>query len=91
MASRTSAPYNYFDKYNGYHATSAVFSPAGDILYVATIPNYVFAIDSTAGSFHWVIDAQNSDLCDIAVTPDGLSVRANSVLVWSVKPDTLIE
>lgn len=64
-----------------YDSTAVAFSPAGDVLYVATTTNILLALDSSgSSSTHATKYSGGSDLCDIALSPDGLSVGPNSQL-----------
>lgn len=54
---------------------AAAFSPDGDVLYVTTTDNILLAVDSDGLSSSYAEKYNGgSDLCDIAVSPDGLSV-----------------
>lgn len=59
-----------------YDSTAGAFSPGGEVLYLVTTTNVVLAVDSDGStSTHSVKYSGGDDLCDIAVSPDGLSVR----------------
>ena len=67
--------YPGFEAEGKYDATAAVFSPDGEVLYLATTTNILLALDSDGSTASHVVKyAGGSDLCDIAVSPDGLSV-----------------
>lgn len=78
---RSGYPFPSFEKDSEYDdsealdATAVVFSPDGLTLYAATTSREVVAIssDGTADP-HWSAPADDDDLCDIAVSPDGWSV-----------------
>lgn len=56
------------------------FSPDGSVIYIATHAETVFAMDSDGANTDpplWSAAAGDGNLCDIAVSPDGLSVRQN--------------
>ena len=67
--------YPGFEADGKYDATAAAFSPDGKVLYLATTANVLLALDSDGSTTSHVIKyTGGSDLCDIAVSPDGLSV-----------------
>lgn len=54
--------------------TSAVYSPDGQTLYMTTAED-IYSVSSDGDSVNWHVDVDDSDFCDIAVSPDGWSVR----------------
>lgn len=76
MVSRTASVFPDFEKGGSNDAQAIVFSPDGSTLYVTTGDNKVAATSSGGGSSPaWWATASDSDLCDITISPDGLSVR----------------
>lgn len=55
--------------------TSVVYSPDGQSLYMTTADGDIYSVRSDGDSTNWHVDTDDSDLCDIAVSPDGWSVR----------------
>lgn len=51
-----------------------VFSPDGAVLYVAATSGEVFAFDGELSQL-WTSPVDDDNLCDITVSPDGLSVK----------------
>ena len=67
--------YPGFEADGKYDSTAAAFSPDGKVLYLATTANVLLALDSDGSTTSHVVKyTGGSDLCDIAVSPDGLSV-----------------
>lgn len=59
--------------------TSTVYSPDGLTLYTTTTARVIFAMSSDGSTTHWSAYANDSDLSDIAVSPDGWSVRSKKL------------
>lgn len=67
--------YPGFEADGKYDASAAAFSPDGSVLYLATTTNILLALDGNGSTTSHVVKyTGGSDLCDIAVSPDGLSV-----------------
>ncbi len=74
-AGRTVSTFPSFELDGTRDAKSVVFSPDGSTLYIATDNWAVCATNSTGESEpEWCEPAQDSNLCDIIISPDGLSV-----------------
>ncbi len=74
-AGRTASAFPNFELDGTRDANSVVFSPDGSTLYIATDNWAVCATNSTGESEpEWCEPAQDSNLCDISISPDGLSV-----------------
>ena len=67
-------PYLY--KTDSRNALSVVYSPDGQTLYMTTSDQNISAVSSDGDTIHWYTNVGDSDLCDIAVSPDGWSVRS---------------
>lgn len=68
--------YPSFEKNGLYDATAMVFSPDGTVLYLATSAGSVWAVDSSGlTSSHEEKFSGNHEACDLAISPNGLSVR----------------
>lgn len=70
--------YYHFGESGANDGAALVFSPDGSVIYIATDADTVFALDSAGGNSDpeiWSAAVGDSNLCDIAVSPDGLSVR----------------
>lgn len=64
-----------FEKDGANDATAIAFSPDGSTLYIATDDYKVYATSSSGDSSpEWSTTASDSNICDMAVSPDGLSV-----------------
>ena len=64
-----------FQRNGLYDAQSVEFSPDGSTLYIATKSSGVFATNSNGESGPEWGEPAADDLCDISVSPDGLSVN----------------
>ena len=75
-AGRTTSAFPSFE-FNGLDdAKSGVFSPDGSTLYITTSNSEVCATSSSGESEpEWRATAPDSNLCDISISPDGLSVK----------------
>lgn len=72
-------------------ATAVEFSPDGSILYIATEKQAVVSINSAGyNTPNWSQDVPDSDLCDIALSSDGLSVRRKRVFFFFAHTYTLL-
>lgn len=81
LCNRADGIFTDFDRDGKYDAVAVTFSPDGLILYVAT-SSTIFALGSDGKSTaNWSEDAGISDLSDITVSPDGLSVNVVCALV----------
>ncbi|MEP4805841.1 MAG: hypothetical protein ABJZ69_15640 [Hyphomicrobiales bacterium] len=61
--------------------TSVVYSPDGQTLYLTTADQDIKSISSDGYSTYWSVDVDDGDLCDIAVSPDGWSVRTERYMI----------
>lgn len=70
--------YPSFDMSATNGATAVAFSPSASVLYIATTGETVVATNS-AGTEDpiWSTAVPDNDLCDIVLSPDGLSVRTH--------------
>lgn len=60
--------------------TALAFSPDGSVIYIATVAEAVHALGSASATpdpHSWSAAVGDSNLCDIVVSPDGLSVRTH--------------
>ncbi len=79
-AGRTASAFPTFELDGTRDANSVVFSPDGSTLYIATDNWAVCATNSTGESEpEWCEPAQDSNLCDISISPDGLSVTTGRI------------
>ncbi|CAM9773342.1 unnamed protein product [Scytosiphon promiscuus] len=91
---RTPTAFPDFEIGSAAHARAVAFSRDGSGLYIVTDESHVFATESSGSSSpDWSFSALDADLCDIAVSPDGLSVyvlgcASNSITHLRVDADT---
>lgn len=88
--------YNTFGKNGLNDGTALVYSPDGSVIYLATLAGAVVALGSNAASTDpalWSAVVGGSNLCDIVVSPDGLSVnlRRNPIFGASIVVHTSFE
>lgn len=70
-----------FEKGVGLLATAIAFSPDGSTLYIACVDQRVYATSSIGHRWPaWWEPVLDTDICDIAVSPDGLSVSLRFVI-----------
>ncbi|CAM9387892.1 unnamed protein product, partial [Ectocarpus sp. 12 AP-2014] len=84
----TAKRYYGFGKSGSSDGTALAFSPDGSVIYIATAAETVFSFDSEGDNSDpplWSAAVEDSELCDIVVSPSGLSVYvlgcADSVVV----------
>ncbi|CAM9843656.1 unnamed protein product, partial [Ectocarpus sp. 4 AP-2014] len=84
----TAKRYHGFGKSGSNDGTALAFSPDGSVIYIATAAETVFSFDSEGGNSDpplWSAAVADTELCDIVVSPSGLSVYvlgcADSVVV----------
>lgn len=78
---RTAKRYYGFGKSGSNDGTALAFSPDGSVIYIATAAETVFSFDSEGDNSDpplWSAAVADSELCDIVVSPSGLSVSPNA-------------
>lgn len=75
VSGRSTMVFPDFDESRTHDASAIAFSPDGSILYIAA--NFrLYSANSNALSIpDWSTSASDDNLCDMSVSPDGLSVR----------------
>lgn len=78
-ATRATSAFPGFEKDGDKDATAIAFSPDGSTLYIATDEQRVYAMGSNGGSSaEWWETVSDANICDMAVSPDGVSVSFSS-------------
>lgn len=79
-ACRAMSVFPGFEKYGSNMADAMVFSPDGSMLYIASGDEVIATSSSGESSPAWFQDMSAGSLCDIAVSPDGVSVRFKVIM-----------
>lgn len=77
VAKRTASAFPDFERDGENDATAIAFSPDGSTLFIATDDEKVYATSSNGTSSpELLVSGLDNDLCDMVVSPDGLSVSS---------------